>query len=96
MQRAIAAARKAFDDGPGQKYPPTSVIAPSCASPTRWSGARGDAEDPRRGAAATYIGAFRQVDAPIEQARAYAELALRFEFEKQRASPRGDGRWARR
>src|SRR5262245_7929809 len=84
MQRAIAAARKAFDEGPWPRSTPherhRAIMRIADALERR-------KEEMRQllvqEAAATYIEHGIQVDAPIAQARAYADLALRFEFEEQ-------------
>jgi acyl-CoA reductase-like NAD-dependent aldehyde dehydrogenase len=83
MRRAIAAARKAFDEGPW----PRSTRAERHRALMRIADALERRKEEMRAllvkeAAATYIEHAVQVDAPIEQARAYAELALRFEFEE--------------
>jgi acyl-CoA reductase-like NAD-dependent aldehyde dehydrogenase len=84
MQRAIAAARKAFDEGPWPKTTPMErhrVLMRIADLLERRK------EEMRKilvaEAAATHIEHGVQVDAPIAQARAYAELLLRFEFEEQ-------------
>ena len=84
MQRAIAAARRAFDEGPW----PRSTRHERARALLRIADALERRKEEMRKllveeAAATYIEHGIQVDAPIEQARAYAELALRFEFEEQ-------------
>ena len=83
MQRAIAAARKAFDDGPW----PRSTRHERHRALMRIADALERRKEEMRKllideAAATYIEHGIQVEAPIEQARAYADLALRFEFEE--------------
>ena len=83
MQRAIAAARKAFDEGPW----PRSTPHERHRALMRIADALERRKEEMRNllvaeAAATYIEHSVQVDAPIEQARTYAELALRFEFEE--------------
>jgi aldehyde dehydrogenase (NAD+) len=84
MQRAIAAARKAFDEGP---WPRSTRHERHRALMRIADALERRKEEMRRllvaEAAATYIEHSVQVDAPIEQARAYAELVLRFEFEEQ-------------
>jgi acyl-CoA reductase-like NAD-dependent aldehyde dehydrogenase len=92
MQRAIAAARKAFDEGPWPRSTPQerhrALMRIADALERR-------KEEMRRllvtEAAATYIEHAVQVDAPIAQARAYAELALRFEFEEPLVPRASDG-----
>ncbi len=84
MQRAIAAARRAFDEGPW----PRSTRTERHRALMRIADALERRKEEMRKilveeAAATYIEHGIQVDAPIEQARGYAELALRFEFEEQ-------------
>ncbi len=84
MQRAIAAARKAFDEGPW----PRSTRHERHRALMRIADVLERRKEEMRKllveeAAATYIEHGIQVDAPIDQARAYAELALRFEFEEQ-------------
>jgi aldehyde dehydrogenase (NAD+) len=83
VQRAIAAARKAFDEGPW----PRSTRQERHRALMRIADALERRKEEMRQllvaeAAATYIEHSVQVDAPIEQARTYAELALRFEFEE--------------
>jgi len=84
MQRAIAAARKAFDEGPW----PRSTRHERHRALMRIADVLERRKEEMRKllveeSAATYIEHGIQVDAPIEQARTYAELALRFEFEEQ-------------
>ncbi len=84
MQRAIAAARKAFDDGP---WPRSSRQERHRALMRIADGLERRKEEMRAlliaEAAATYIEHGVQVDAPIAQAHAYADLALTFDFEEQ-------------
>jgi aldehyde dehydrogenase (NAD+) len=83
LQRAIAAAKKAFDEGPWprstphERYRVLNRIADALERRKEEMRALLVAES-----AATYIEHGIQVDAPIAQARGYAELALRFEFEE--------------
>src|SRR6185503_17866522 len=84
VARAIAAARKAFEEGPW----PRSTRHERHRALMRIADALERRKEEMRKllieeAAATYIEHGIQVEAPIEQARAYAELALRFEFEEQ-------------
>ena len=83
MQRAVAAARRAYDEGPW----PRSTRQERHRALMRIADALERRKEEMRKilveeAAATYIEHPIQVEAPIEQARGYAELALRFEFEE--------------
>ena len=92
LQRAIAAAKKAFDEGPWprstphERYRVLNRIADALERRKEEMRALLVAES-----AATYIEHGIQVDAPIAQARGYAELAMRFEFEEQLPTRAGMG-----
>src|SRR5437667_7808802 len=84
MRRAIAAARRAFDEGP---WPRSTRQDRARALTTIADGMERRKEEMRQlliaEAGATYLTHDIQVEAPIRMMRHYAELALGFEFEEQ-------------
>jgi acyl-CoA reductase-like NAD-dependent aldehyde dehydrogenase len=92
MQRAIAAARRAFDDGP---WPRSSREDRARVLHRIADGLERRKEEMRQlliaEAGATYITHPIQVDQPIELLRGYAERALTFEFEESLPTRIGQG-----
>ena len=92
LQRAVAAARKAFDDGPW----PQSSIADRARAIHRIADAMARRKEEMRQlliaeAAATYIEHGVQVEQPIALLRACAEQVLRFPFTEELASEASQG-----